>query len=166
MKISEILGLYFTDKVNEHSYGPAYNELFAKFDRDALLNILEVGIQRGGSLCAWREYFPNAKITGVDIVDEVIPEYRKGDITYITSDIKNWATNQEFDIIIDDGSHQLEDILYVINEFSPKLKSGGLMIIEDVQSPAWLGDIRVPFTVRDLRHVKGNYDDYLIVIQK
>lgn len=166
LPISKILLKYETDKVSIHCYGDAYDELFSPFDRNAHLNILEVGTQKGGSLCAWKEYFPNSTVTGIDIIDVVKPEYNREGITHIISDINHWDTDQTFDIIIDDGSHALEDILYVIKEFSPKLKKGGLMIVEDVQSPSWLSDIRVPFTVRDMRYIKGSYDDYLIVIQK
>jgi trans-aconitate methyltransferase len=165
MKISEILITYDTDKVNGHCYGDAYDVLFSQFDRNAPLNILEIGTQKGGSLCAWQDYFPNAKVTGIDIVDVVKPEYRRESINYIFADVKDVKLDEEYDIIIDDGSHFFEDVMFVIDNFHSKLKSGGIMIIEDVQSQSWLEHIKVPFSIFDLRHVNSNYDDFLIIIK-
>lgn len=170
MKISEILRKYDTDKAKEHSYGEAYDELFSYFDRNAPLNILEIGTQKGGSLLAWKEFFPNAKVTGIDIVDVVKPEYKSKDISYIFDDVKNVTLSDTFDIIIDDGSHFISDVMYVVKNFSPKLNKGGIMVIEDVQDVgAWRYNIdhvkgTLTSSAIDLRGVKGNYDDYLIVL--
>lgn len=165
MRISEILAKYETDKVNGHCYGDSYDDIFSEFNREDPLNILEIGTQKGGSLLAWKEYFPNAKVTGIDIIDVVKPEYRSKDITYIVSDVKNYKTDEEFDIVIDDGSHFLEDVLYTVENF--KLKKNGVMVIEDTQNVSeWTEAIakKRDISVRDLRGVNGNYDDYLILI--
>lgn len=37
--------------------------------RDSVKNILELGVQGGGSLKMWQDYFPNAHVFGVDIAD-------------------------------------------------------------------------------------------------
>lgn len=157
MKISEILAKYDTDKIIGHSYGDAYDELFSKFDRNAELNILEVGTQKGGSLCAWQDYFPNAKVTGIDIVDVVKPEYCRDSIRYIISDIKDFKTDEQFDIIIDDGSHFAEDVKYAIDNLN--LKDDGVMIVEDVQDSSLWNNYEMIKT--------GNhYDDLLLIIRK
>lgn len=141
--ISEILARYNTDKVDPHTYGYAYDEIFSTFDREASLNILEIGVQKGGSLCAWRDYFPNATITGIDIVDEVQPEYRRKDINYIICDINDYKTEQNFDIVIDDGSHWLKDVVRSVSTLTKQLKVGGVFIVEDVQHPpSWIPTIR------------------------
>lgn len=134
MEITELLAKYGSDKVNPHTYGEAYQELFRPYRRDANLNILEIGVQKGGSLCAWRDYFPNARITGIDIVDEVPPEYRRDDINYVFCDVNNFRTNEMYDFVIDDGSHWLKDIVCSVALFSRRLKVGGTMVIEDVQN--------------------------------
>ncbi len=157
MKISEILATYDTDKIVGHHYGDAYDKLFRAFDRNAKLNILEVGTQKGGSLCAWQEYFPNARITGVDIVDVVKPEYRREGIRYIVSDIKDWKTDETFDIVIDDGSHFADDVSYAIDYFKDKLNSGGLMVVEDIQNSSLWNNY-------ELMRTGENYDDLLLII--
>ena len=159
--ISDILAKYDTDKVNGHCYGNVYDSVFSKYDKNAKLKILEVGTQKGGSLCAWQDYFPNAEITGIDIIDVVKPEYRRDTINYIISDIKDWKSDEVYDIVIDDGSHFLEDVLYVVNNIKFKL-----LIVEDTQAPdIWVREISKirPVQVIDLRHINGNYDDFLII---
>lgn len=161
MNISNILAKYDTDKVNGHCYGDFYDDLFSRYDKNTPLNILEIGTQKGGSLCAWQDYFPNAKITGVDIVDVIKPEYKREGINYIVSDVKNWKSDETYDIIIDDGSHFLEDVLYVVNNFKYKV-----LVVEDTQAPdTWVREISKirPVEVVDLRYVNGNYDDFLII---
>ncbi len=158
-KISEILATYDTDKIVGHHYGDAYDSLFSKFDRNAPLNILEIGTQKGGSLCAWQDYFPNAKVTGVDIVDVVKPEYKRDNITYVLSDIKEWVTNDTYDIIIDDGSHFDNDVAFVLKNYVNKVREGGLLIVEDVQNSTLWGGY-------ELMRTGNKYDDLLIVIDK
>jgi len=167
MKISNILKKYDTDKNSgKHCYGPAYDQLFKSFNRKSNLDIIEIGTQFGESLRAWREFFPNADITGVDIVDIVEEKYPG--IGYIISDVKELKMNKEFDIVIDDGSHKLSDVLYTVKNF--KLKKNGMMIIEDCQAPGhWFRAIKelTEYSVEgiDLRSVNKRRDDYLIVLR-
>lgn len=137
MKISEILEKYGkdTDKLWHHRYGEAYDSLFSRFDREAKLNILEVGTQKGSTLLAWKEYFPNANVIGVDIVDVVPEKYRKDNVTRIIADIKKVDFDEGFDIIIDDGSHYLGDMVYVVANHFMTMKDKGVMILEDVRFP-------------------------------
>lgn len=136
MKITEILKKYATDKETFHHYGSTYDTIFSIFNRKDKLNILEVGTQKGGSLLAWKEYFPNANVYGVDVIDVVPKEYRKDTVTRIISDIKEWKNDLEWDIVIDDGSHHLLDVAWVVTNYIYKLRVGGVMIIEDVRFPA------------------------------
>lgn len=162
-----------------HTYGKSYQEIFDNFDKDAEINFLEIGIQRGGSIMAWREYFPNANLYGVDIVDAILPEYRRDDVTYIFKDINDPSVKEqlkdiEFDIIIDDGSHRLWDITPMVKTYLSQLKKGGFMVIEDCLQPEqYLRAIKeiVPegyeVTPRDLRHeIPGGGYNYLIVIKR
>ena len=188
MKVAELLLKYKTDKnygtINPklgHCYGESYDDIFEMFDKNKEINFLEIGIQKGGSLLAWKDYFANANIYGVDIVDVILDEYRRDDINYIISDIKNESVKDQlkdimFDIIIDDGSHVLSDVLYVISNYLSKLNKGGVLIVEDCQEPNnWINQInwiletmgdQYTLTTSDLRSINGHYDDFLIIIKK
>jgi len=157
MEISAILNKYQTDKEWFHGYGKFYKETFNQFDRNAPLDILEIGTQKGGSLLAWKEYFPNSNVTGVDIVDVVPEEYRLDTVTRVISDIKDWKDTREWDIVIDDGSHYLPDVVYVISQYCHKLKVDGVLVIEDVRFPNLLGSI-IKNIFQDMSIVGLGYD--------
>lgn len=159
-----------------HTYGNSYDEIFENFDKNSNLNILEIGIQKGGSLMAWKEYFLNSNIYGVDIIDCILDEYRRDDFNYVISDIKDDSVKEKFknvmfDIIIDDGSHFLHDVLFVVENYLEKLNKNGVLIIEDCQQPEyWLNEINkilpinCEITTKDLR-AEASYDNFLIVIK-
>jgi hypothetical protein len=176
--ITEILLSYKTDKHGHHHYGVTYETIFNSFNEEDNLNILEVGIQKGGSLCAWKEYFSNSNIYGVDIIDAILPEYRRADFNYIFSDVKSDFTKNtlkdiKFDIIIDDGSHFFGDVLYVVNNFLDNLNVNGFMIIEDCQSEDWFPHIKnmldpekYEVTLFDTRKFTPCIDDMITAIRK
>jgi len=188
IKISDILFKYKSDKNQGlsdtrvgHYYGPAYDQVFESFNKNDELYILEIGIQKGGSLVAWNEYFPNAIIYGVDIEDNILDEYRRDDFNYIITDIKSDLAKStlkdiKFDIIIDDGSHKLYDMMYAVANFLKNLKPNGWFIIEDCHQPeSWMWAIQQlveeepnqhSISVYDARHINGNIDDFLILIQQ
>ena len=127
---------------------------------------MEVGIEYGGSLLAWKEFFPNANVAGLDIVDKV--EKKIPGIEYIICDVKEFKPKKEYDIVIDDGSHKLNDVLCTVRNF--KLKVGGVMILEDVQrKDYWLKHItsstKHSIETIDLKKMHGQHDDFLIVLR-
>lgn len=185
MLISEILSKYNTDKNlgnidgSGHCYGPKYDEIFQQFDRESdNITILEIGIQKGGSISAWKDYFKKGKIIGVDIVDEIMSDYRRNDVEYIIDDIKSPLVlkklkDYKFDIIIDDGNHWWEYVSYVVENFSDLLKINGYMIIEDCQQPhAWYQNIKnmlpdnFDVSFSDTTQTCGRYDDFLTIIKR
>jgi hypothetical protein len=63
------LGLkYGTDKASLHHNYLNFYEGFVAPLRDQPLTLLEIGVFQGASLRMWREYFPYAKVVGVDIM--------------------------------------------------------------------------------------------------
>ena len=155
MNISEILLKYETDKnsgsdnnIHGHCYGQIYDEIFSKFDRGSKLKILEIGVGKGEDLLAYNEYFPNATITGIDIVDARINKDKNSSINFILSYINDINPeisfpDMSFDIIIDDGSHKLEDVLFLVKNYLANMSKNSYMIIEDVSDPkVWYKDIK------------------------
>ena len=171
MKISDLLNKYGSDKAKYHSYGDFYDELFESLSHKVgqqPIDLLEIGVLGGASCKAWKEYGCN--VTGIDVVSE--PDGLEG-ITYIKSDVKNVIIRNQYDIIIDDGSHQIRDILYVIKKFPRFLRQHGVLVIEDVPisiKRKIAARLLLPFGYKmryvDLRDKKGHSDDFLIVITK
>lgn len=168
-----------TDKGSAHSYVEIYEQEFAPF-REAPIRMLEIGICSGASLLAWGEYFthPDANIKGID-VNLSFMKYGIHDprITTLCLDGTRSETaatlGGTFDIVIDDGSHLPQDQATALELFGPRIRNGGIYVIEDVldirncdplvQIGASVG---LTGTVHDRRHVKGDPYDIMIVFHK
>ena len=134
-----------TDKFGYHDYTPNYHSLFARF-RDQELRVLEIGVggygdeDRGGeSLATWRDYFPKARIIGLDIQKKVLdfgPRVRIVQGSQVDADFLAQIVAEEgpFDLIIDDGSHQNEHVIESFKILFPTLAPGGTYVVEDTQT--------------------------------
>lgn len=181
MELRKIIDNSRTDKDTIHSYLETYEELF-KDKRLSSTAILEIGINEGGSIKLWNDYFINAKIFGLDIMNM---RYSINDIKYnynrinllLNTDAYNFDVNVfkfKFDIIIEDGFHLLSNQIITLNKYLPLLKEDGILIIEDVEK---IEDVEILknetpeeykkyIEIYDLRKNKGRFDDILFVINK
>jgi hypothetical protein len=112
----------------------------------APLNILEIGIQNGGSLEIWAKYFSNAiNIVGIDInpkcnelvFDDPRIHFVFGDANDDKTINRTTTLSKRFDIIIDDGSHISDDIIKTFFRYFPLLEDDGIYIIEDLHASYW-----------------------------
>jgi len=134
-KISDKWSLY----INE------WDEIFSPFKKREI-NLLEIGIQNGGSLEIWAKYFSKAKrIIGCDI-DEACQklEFNDSRISVIVGDINTddiekeiIETAPELDIIIDDGSHKSSDIIRAFARYFKNVSDNGIYVIEDLHASYW-----------------------------
>ncbi len=174
MSLRELSRGKATDKDTVHSYLDSYEALF--FSRkDTVTNIMEIGILDGGSIRLWRDYFPNATVTALDISPKYFHDQSRirvftGDA--YTQDMLHKLTDRKYDIIIDDGPHTLESMKYVATNYTPLLAENGVLIIEDVQDIEWVPEIiecfpehlREKVRTIDLREKKNRWDDILVVL--
>jgi 23S rRNA U2552 (ribose-2'-O)-methylase RlmE/FtsJ len=177
LKLKDICLLYNTDKNSLHSYvDHCYENLFNSRVVSSTKSLLEIGVDSGGSLMMWKDYFVNANIFGIDQKD--CPQIINKGITFFHGDAYNEdmlnRIPEKFDIIIDDGPHTLESMKYILDYYLPKLNDNGILIIEDIQEMNWVNVLKNYMTpeiiqfssVYDLRNIKGRYDDILLVIDK
>ena len=145
------------------NYGPIYDRHFADF-RDQSINILEIGVLKGGSMRLWEKYFPNANIYGIDI-DEECKQYEsdrtkifigdQGDVSFLRN-VK--AKIPRIDIIIDDGSHRAKDQKITFEEMYYHLRMPGVYLIEDVELNYWKNkDLNSPDNF--MTHMKNKIDE-------
>jgi len=185
MSFIDIIDNTRTDKNTSHSYLSTYEKLLVK-KKDTAKNILEIGIQSGGSIKLWHDYFPNATIYGLDkmgeehIWDKIKNKDRiilycshdaydtdKFKTTFLDKDIK-------FDLLLDDGPHTLGSMMTFIQLYSQIMADDGILIIEDVQQFDWIDKLKeiVPEELKkyvkeyDLRSNKNRFDDILFTIDK
>ena len=125
------------------NYGNIYDKHFAPF-RDQPINILEIGVLRGGSMRMWEKYFPNANIFGIDI-DKDCLQYQsdrtkifigdQSDVSFLRN-VK--AKIPRIDILIDDGSHRAKDQKITFEEMYYHVRKPGVYLIEDIELNYWL----------------------------
>jgi cephalosporin hydroxylase len=131
-------------------YLSIYSELFTRFLSNPV-KILEIGVQHGGSLQLWENYFGPGLLqwTGIDInpqcetLNQVQNNQRhrvfigSQDDPRFLSDVAQ--KRGPFDIIIDDGSHLSAHIITSFESLLPHVVDDGLYIIEDVHATYWNG---------------------------
>jgi len=140
-KMYKLCRKYGTDKVTRHNYHnifPFYIEKF--YDKSG--GMIEVGLQKGSSLKMYLDLFPKMHIYGLDIE----PSPTRGDRHTIIkcdqsleTDLKNAMAKIKHPIyfINDDGSHIPEHQVLTFNMTFPTLESGGVYIIEDIETSYW-----------------------------
>ena len=129
---------------HRHAYTGIYTLFFARFAENPVV-IAELGINNCSSMAMWYNYFkhPDTKIFGYDIdlnhikhLNSLGGENIKGlfmDVSKEDSIVHGLSQiGDKIDILIDDTSHIFEDQIKIIKKGLPFVKSGGLIIIEDI----------------------------------
>lgn len=109
------------------------------------IKFLEIGVGGGESIRTWLEYFPNAQVYGVDVVQNTnewntpkAPTHER--YTFVQGPQQSetfWAcfiADQfaDWDIIVDDGGHYADGVVTTFRCLWPHLKRNGLYCIEDL----------------------------------
>lgn len=137
--LDELAKKYGTDKSSEiHNYCNKYQK-YLPFKRYDELSILEIGVLDGKSLLTWRDFFYKANIVGIDINPDCKQyENKENKISVeIGSQVDDVFLNDimreygPFDMILDDGSHMNEHVIFSFEHLFQSLKSGGVYVVED-----------------------------------
>jgi hypothetical protein len=187
-----------------HDYIPGYSSVFEGI-RTQIKTVLEIGIgsvengqmcepngkplpgyRTGNSLRCWQEYFPNAKIYGIDLYEH--KELNQDRIQTFVADQSNAdqldSVIQEIgvtlDVIIDDGSHNGEHQKFSFMHLNQYLSPEGIYVIEDIQ-PGYISkfsDLSIfpeyyrefiqktfDITIFDTRNTLNRADDFMIVFK-
>ena len=170
-KLEDLFIYYGTDKAqtwkNKENIGHGYTQFYEKhFEqiRSKKLNILEIGSYAGASAASFKKYFYNSNIYCLDVNISNF-KFSSKNIQVFGIDVSNQKKIMKFfkkigadktsffDIIIDDGSHKLSDILLSLNTFIYKLNKNGYYVIEDFKLPnfkgTYMSNYQLPFYVRE-----------------
>ena len=126
-------------------YFAVYDRHLDRF-RGKPVRVLEIGVDHGGSLQLWKHYFGHtARIVGLDI-DPRCAAYEEEQIQVKIgnqSDTSLLKSLGSFDIVIDDGSHRLQDQLASFEALWPTTR--GIYLIEDCHERIPLLDAPVQY---------------------
>lgn len=196
-ELCELFNKYHSDKCPKvgHSYSPHYYDLL-KDGKNTFLNVLEIGIGNnelmrplygekyviGGSLKAFKDFFINANIFGVDIREDVLfsderitcfytDQSNSDELHKTINKIKkiNNDENLNFDLIIDDGSHIVDHMILSVKTLGIYLKSNGIYIIEDIKRVDLDIFINLELTGFEIVKVHRGYtgqDDFIAYLKK
>jgi hypothetical protein len=124
-------------------YFPIYEKHLSEW-RNKTITFLEIGVSRGGSLQMWKRFFgPLATIVGIDINPECKAHEEDGihvrigdqsDPSFLSKLVEEFG---QFDIVLDDGSHQMDHIKKTFDFLYPKITKNGVYIVEDLHTAYW-----------------------------
>ena len=149
MTLEQIAIKHKTQKV-PHGYMPIYEKFFEPMRKEEI-TLIEIGIAEGASLYTWADYFPVAKIIGLEKDQDAVYKFNDSideiGVRAIQCDVNDEQSvenaKEEFlqaDIIIDDGSHWAHEQLNAFKFLWDNLKPGGWYVIEDLftlYDPIW-----------------------------
>lgn len=153
VNLTDLADRYGSDKGStKHRYTELYHLLFNPLRRRAI-RFLEMGLLIGGpemghdpgretadlpSIRMWLEYFPKAHVTGLDISDfswfsHPRFTFKRCDMDRRGNIAEAFAGEAPYDVILDDASHASHHQQFAFLELFPRLKPGGIYIIEDLR---------------------------------
>jgi hypothetical protein len=164
MELSDLFNKYGSDK-DRNGYTAIYHSIFKNL-KDKPVDLLEIGIgtmlegamssmqgyalpgyRPGGSLRAWRDFFPAGNIVGADIQWDT--QFSEERIRTVLADSGNREELDRklgdctFDIIIDDGWHWDENQVKTMRNLWHRVRPGGYYVIEDILTDAHIAtDLR------------------------
>ena len=135
-----------SDAARQTDKGPGlhhYTELYERllFDlKNQPVRIFEIGIEDGGSIKMWQEYFPKSSVIAVDINPKKMFDNERVR-TFVADQASREQLNKvlesagrDFDIILDDGGHTMEQQQVSLGLLFRSVKPGGYYIVEDVHT--------------------------------
>lgn len=185
--LEELFTKYGTDK-GIWGYTPAYEK---HLDRERVRNVLEIGICGyrdipnnvvGASLFAWRDYFPEANVYGVDNDGRFIFNDQERirtalcdayNVDQLSEVVSAWGSPR-FDFICDDAVHDPFPQLHLCRILWPALARGGVYAIEEACGYKCPGNTLEPLVAALLTmHSDMNATEYqthkderLLILQK
>lgn len=128
-----------------HHYFDVYHDAFAAW-RGRPITMLEIGVQRGGSLRMWQDYFgPQARIFGMDIDPSCAAHALPGAKVFIGDQADPAVMRQVLaemgppDIVLDDGGHTAKQQIVTFQVLYPAMRVPGVYLIEDTHTAFWGG---------------------------
>ena len=133
----------YNEQGHRHPYTPVYKMLFAQYKYKPI-KFSEIGVAGGASVAMWNIFFNKASLYFFDR-DQNFLDYPKAYVdlsrnTFELMDVRDVnsmknafeKTGGQLDILLDDSSHNIDDQKLILHTCLPYVKSGGMIIIEDI----------------------------------
>jgi hypothetical protein len=132
----------FNSSGHRHPYTGLYSILLAPY-RHKPIHFGEIGVAMGASVHLWRYYFESARLDFFDRDQNFLnhsAEFGYPNTFFHIMDVNSEESIRKaladsgdlFDVLLDDSSHNVHDQKKIVATALPFIKSGGLLLIEDV----------------------------------
>jgi hypothetical protein len=134
-------------------------DTFVEQAPDVVENIFDLGIFKGGSIAFYHELFVPKKLVGIELhpdrvkgLDEFLSVHSvaasvrlyygtsQQDVTALSKILLREFGDQPLDLVVDDCSHKYEPAKASLNLLLPRLRSGGVYLLEDWGWAHWPSD--------------------------
>ena len=133
--------------------GHQYNLFYEKFlnkKKESIIDILELGTFKGNATASFFYFFPNAVIDTGDLYPDLF-RYKSNRINNFKIDTsskkelheKLISKKKKYELIIEDAGHYFKDQIISLFMLFPKLKKGGIFIIEELDFPDTRDDMNI-----------------------
>ena len=126
--------------------------------------VFEIGVDAGGSLDLWHQYFgPGTNVVGLDVNEKCKAHGNENTHIILGSQTDEQTidnilrTYPPFDIVIDDGSHIMEDMRKTFELVYPRMSPNGVYMVEDThtcylghEKEKWNGGLKAPNSFMEL----------------
>ncbi len=117
-----------------------YDFLFSSYKQKEII-FLEIGVQGGGSLFMWRNFFgKKARIIGIDLNPDAKKFEKYGFEIFIGSQKDEKFLEKvkrkvgKIDIVLDDGGHTYEQQIITAVSLLENIKDNGMLVVEDTHT--------------------------------
>ena len=134
-------------RITGHGFAKFYEKKLNKY-RNEDFSILEIGTWEGASIASFLKYFPKSELFALDKNFKF--KFKSKRVKFINCNINNKENlnlfgkkfkNKKFNIIIDDGSHFLRDMIVSLKFFIKYLSESGIFIFEDFNAPKYFKEL-------------------------
>lgn len=150
-ELEALFNKYGSDKATVHNYYLLYGTILP--DRSKVTKVFEIGLgtnnrdiisnmgkygRPGASLRAFRDFFPSSDVYGADIDKEVLFSEERIQTFYVNQLVSDSFSDlsahigRDFDLMVDDGLHSIEANIRSLSFFLPRIKVGGVAVVEDI----------------------------------
>lgn len=132
----------FNPKGHRHPYTPFYSMILSQY-RNKPIRFAEIGVAAGSSVAMWAEYFQNGSLYFFDRDENFLNHAASFGISNAKFSLMDVTNPQsicdalqkiggELDVLLDDSSHDITHQVHIIKEGIDYVRSGGMLLIEDV----------------------------------
>ena len=145
-----------------NSYINLYDKLFSSI-KEKKISLLEIVNYKNNDNKSWKEYFKNGEIYEIYNTE-----------AYNNDIIIKRFNKKKFNIIIENGSYDLNSLIKFIKIYTDYLTNNGILVIKNIQSIKYLQILKNATPIiyyrfieaYDIREMYGIYDDVIYIINK